>query len=488
MANRFVSVLCVVGLWTALVHSLAEISPEPLRIAAFNIRVFGIKKLRNAEVKATLAKFVLSSAQFFKAPLQFVLSSVVFVLAPLQFLLSSVLFLPAPLQFFLSCVVFAMTFVLFVLYQIIQRYDLVVVQEIRDSTSTAFTMLKEELNKLSPLAPFDTVVSERLGRSNSKEQYGFLFRPSRLTPTGVYQFDDDINNSTDVFEREPFAVRFHCAFTELQDFAVIATHIAPRDAVAEIDKLTYVYHEVGDHWDLEAVLLAGDFNADCSYLRGAKWENVSLRTDEEFHWLIADSEDTTVTYSDCSYDRFVTASADILTNLVPGSVRVYHFDADLKLTYKEALAISDHYPIELQLKTRVNREIQARYRSGISFVVSSDDPVTNNNDIRRIYRKRNHWLSTHVFYDTSRMQHVTATMFHVRDVLGKLLKFSKTYPRVLSDDLLALVDAYLATPQFTTNVFINGLDIQATHHYDVTVTCRLQSPYTCEVKVTKFLT
>lgn len=53
----------------------------------------------------------------------------------------------------------------------------------------------------------------------------------------------------------------------------------------------------------QTVLLAGDFNADCSYLRGAKWVNVSLRTDQEFHWLISDLEDTTVTYSDCSYDR-----------------------------------------------------------------------------------------------------------------------------------------------------------------------------------------
>lgn len=136
----------------------------------------------------------------------------------------------------------------------------------------------------------------------------------------------------------------------------------------------------------------------------------------------------------------------------------------------------------------VNREFQAGYRSGISFVVSSDDPVTNINDIRRIYHERHDWLKAQVFYDTSRMQHVTATMLYITDVMGKLLKFSKTYPRVLSNDLLALVDAYLVTPQFTTNVFINGLDIRATDHYDVTVTCRLQSPYTCEVQVTKLLT
>lgn len=33
--------------------------------------------------------------------------------------------------------------------------------------------------------------------------------------------------------------------------------------------------------------------------------------------------------------RFVTASTDVLTNIVPESVGVYHFDTDLNLTYQE---------------------------------------------------------------------------------------------------------------------------------------------------------
>lgn len=56
MSNLFVSVLCISGLWVAHVGSLPEISPEPLRIAAFNIRVLGVKKLRREEVKTNLAK------------------------------------------------------------------------------------------------------------------------------------------------------------------------------------------------------------------------------------------------------------------------------------------------------------------------------------------------------------------------------------------------------------------------------------------------
>lgn len=49
----------------------------------------------------------------------------------------------------------------------------------------------------------------------------------------------------------------------------------------------------------------GDFNADCNYVSKKAWNNIRLRTDPKFIWLIGDQEDTTVKMStNCAYDRW----------------------------------------------------------------------------------------------------------------------------------------------------------------------------------------
>ncbi len=50
-------------------------------------------------------------------------------------------------------------------------------------------------------------------------------------------------------------------------------------------------------------MLMGDFNADCSYVTTSQWSSIRLRTSSAFQWLIPDSADTTVTSTDCAYDR-----------------------------------------------------------------------------------------------------------------------------------------------------------------------------------------
>ena len=46
-------------------------------------------------------------------------------------------------------------------------------------------------------------ISERLGRSTSKEQYAFLYRTDRVEVVSTHQYDDSAN---DDFEREPYSV------------------------------------------------------------------------------------------------------------------------------------------------------------------------------------------------------------------------------------------------------------------------------------------
>ncbi|XP_041371591.1 deoxyribonuclease-1-like [Gigantopelta aegis] len=133
-------------------NEIPPLAAPPLRISAFNIQVFGRSKLKNKGVTDIITK-------------------------------------------------------------ILHRYDIILIQEIRDSKETSLDSLLKTLNRIEPDDPFKAEVSERLGRTNSKEQYGFLYRPSRVSVADVYQYDDGKDDGTDAFEREPFAVRFSSPHT-----------------------------------------------------------------------------------------------------------------------------------------------------------------------------------------------------------------------------------------------------------------------------------
>ena len=75
--------------------------------------------------------------------------------------------------------------------------------------------------------------------------------------------------------------------------------------------------------------------------------NHKLRTDERFTWHIGNEVDTTVGNSDCAYDRILT-TGDCTTHAM--DAQVYKFDDILDLSQEEALKISDHYPVFIEME------------------------------------------------------------------------------------------------------------------------------------------
>lgn len=132
---------------------------------------------------------------------------------------------------------------------------------------------------------------------------------------------------------------------------LIPLHAAPHQAVAEIDALYDVYLDVIDKWGTDDMLFLGDFNADCNYVRAQDWAAIRLRSSEVFKWLIPDSADTTVGNSDCAYDRIVVCGAHLRRSLKPHSASVHDFQEEFGLDQAQALAISDHFPVEVILKS-----------------------------------------------------------------------------------------------------------------------------------------
>lgn len=84
--------------------------------------------------------------------------------------------------------------------QILNDFDLGIIQEITDVSLNAPYVLHAELNRLSS-SPYTMTLSERVGRSNTKEQYIFFNRESTsgLEVVEAYLYSD----ARDLFERPP---------------------------------------------------------------------------------------------------------------------------------------------------------------------------------------------------------------------------------------------------------------------------------------------
>ncbi|MBT8507936.1 hypothetical protein AZH53_05870 [Methanomicrobiaceae archaeon CYW5] len=224
-----------------------------------------------------------------------------------------------------------------VLGDVIRSYDIIAIQEIRDSTGTALPALLEEVN--SDGSAYAYVASDRLGRTVSKEQYAYFYDTQTCWLIGTPQTYPEPEG--DVFHREPYAAYFSSregAFTAV----LITVHTDPDEAEEEIDALAEVVP-----WAMEAfggeedVIVMGDFNADGVYFDEETYP--SLRA-SGYTWLITNDMDTTTGPTDCTYDRIVITDSLLLDGYT-GSKGVDRFDLTYGLDAGLTSAVSDHYPV-----------------------------------------------------------------------------------------------------------------------------------------------
>ncbi|KAF7643478.1 hypothetical protein LDENG_00237800, partial [Lucifuga dentata] len=186
---------------------------------------------------------------------------------------------------------------------IVHRYDIILIQEVRDSDLSATKKLMQRVNEGFPQVTYRHVVSEPLGRSSYKERYLFLYREQTVSVVKNYTYDDGCEPcGTDTFNREPFVVMFSSRHSAVKNFVLIPQHTSPDSAVEEVDALYDVVADVQNRWKTNDIVLLGDFNTGCRYVMGSDWEKIRLFTDKSFHWLITDEADTTVSHTNCPYD------------------------------------------------------------------------------------------------------------------------------------------------------------------------------------------
>lgn len=192
------------------------------------------------------------------------------------------------------------------LAEIVREFDLVAVQEIKDKSGSTPPKFLSAIN--SAAAQYDDVVSERTGEqqddASSREQYGYFFNT-----TTVQKMDDGVlydDSLSDHFQREPFVARFKVKNGNFT-FVLITIHTKPTRALKEIRALEFVVEWArGRYPDEDDFLVLGDFNADCTYASADELDTLGLSGDQ-FIWIVPHSADTTVSPgTDCAYDRIVT--------------------------------------------------------------------------------------------------------------------------------------------------------------------------------------
>jgi hypothetical protein len=190
-------------------------------------------------------------------------------------------------------------------------YDIIFVEEVRDSSGEAFVEL------CTLLEDYDCLISERSGRSTSKEQIGVVFRK------GIEAELENLEDPEDLFERDLVKVSFNVSNYLFVSYPV---HLKPDDADSEMYFLEDVVVNSGN------VVVLGDTNLDGSYSKGRQ-DHFS-----DYVWLISDDEDTTVAKSDNAYDRIIL-NDDMNEEFVD-------YGIDVKGITEE---VSDHYLVWVEI-------------------------------------------------------------------------------------------------------------------------------------------
>jgi len=187
-------------------------------------------------------------------------------------------------------------------YDKLQSYDIIFVQEIRDASNTSFNQLCEKF------PGYSCRISDRDGRTDSKEQVGIIYKSELGLIT--YYTQQDVN---DVWERSPIISVFD------NGIHIYNAHLKPDNVTNELHAFENIITYQGP------VIILGDFNADCDYY------NPSTDTAfDSWTWLI--NNDTTVSKNDCAYDRI------IVNDYAKVLVKDYGIDSiGINTTY------SDHY-------------------------------------------------------------------------------------------------------------------------------------------------
>lgn len=226
--------------------------------------------------------------------------------------------------------------VMYHLADIVQKFDVVAIQEISSKNEYLIPNFVELINQSG--RRYAHVLGPRLGNTTQKEQYAYIYNTKkvRVDHQSVYTVGDPEN----MLHREPLVATFICVEAhpdEAFSFTLVNIHTDPSREVLgpELDALAEVYRVVrragGNEDD---VILLGDFNCDDRGMR-------RLGKIPGIHPLI--SGVWTNTRQNKQYDNIVVHQPS--TTEYNGHSGVFDMMRHYNLSQERALKISDHFPV-----------------------------------------------------------------------------------------------------------------------------------------------
>ncbi|WP_417745581.1 endonuclease/exonuclease/phosphatase family protein [Rosistilla oblonga] len=217
---------------------------------------------------------------------------------------------------------------------ILRQFDVIAVQEIRSLERAPVDQLLELINSTGE--QYKVILSERLGRTDSKEQYAYFWDSRRI------QFVEGssylVNDSADFMHREPFVASFHALQAGVPgakpfSFTMINVHTDPDETEQELNVLDDVFQSVRAYeFSEDDFILAGDLNVEIDKLG----ELGQIQSVESVN------REQTNTAGSRSIDHLLidrTATTEFR------GAGVINYERDLKLPRELADRISDHRPV-----------------------------------------------------------------------------------------------------------------------------------------------
>ena len=223
-----------------------------------------------------------------------------------------------------------------VIVAILKNFDVIAIQEVRAVSQDILPQLMAMLNADGRF--YDYAIGPRLGRTNSKEQYAFVFdtQTVEMSRYQLYTVDDP----DDLLQREPLVGWFRArgpapeqAFT----FSLVTIHTDPDETDQELDVLDDVFFKVRDDQRRgeDDVILLGDLNAKATNLRQVGQIKGLVK--------VVTGETPTNTLHNAQYDNILFH--DAATTEFTGRGGVFDFLRDYNLTLQQAQRVSDHLPV-----------------------------------------------------------------------------------------------------------------------------------------------
>jgi hypothetical protein len=200
---------------------------------------------------------------------------------------------------------------------LITEYDLFFLLEIRDADGSSFWEVCDALRG------YECLISERSGRSVSKEAVGVFYRVGLnvsgfgdILGTDLTDFTDEEgevddfrfngsvggilplgNENVGAFERAP-------VYLEVNGVSYFVVHLSPENVYREFEALEALVSGDGYQVTGDRTVVIGDMNADCDYYSSG----VDFSEEDGWVWVIGDDADTASGFKDCAYDRIIVSS------------------------------------------------------------------------------------------------------------------------------------------------------------------------------------